>query len=742
MRLRPTHDDHALSFLDAVDLTIPMPPPGELSVRIDGTMIGGRVAFVLVDELTPGERVWVVGSRGGEGAGPCHPAFGGECLGIIPPLGLMGTANADSNGQATVAFNTPTLPAGSLVSIQAAAPRAGGAAMSHPVTFQVLDRHGLATRPSNLTCTAPDRPLSTASVSLDRVYPFVDFNNAIALEQAPDTPGWWYVAEQPGRIYRFVDDPSTHSTELVVDIRSRVNDSSNEAGLLGMAFHPDFATNGEVYLNYTANGLTTRISRFTSTDGGATFDANSEVIVLSIAQPFTNHNGGSLAFGPQGYLYIGMGDGGSANDPGDRAQDPDELLGKVLRIDINAPTYAIPPDNPWADGVGGRPEVYAIGIRNPWRFSFDSATGDLWLGDVGQDKWEEVSIIERGGNYGWKIREAAHCRTGTNCATAGLIDPVAEIEQQGFFASYSVVGGVVYRGTEIPELQGRFLYNDYYTGDIWSVAENPAAGVYSGAPLIEDSGRTLSHWTYGPDGEAYALDYNNGVYRLERNSPPANDPFPQTLSTTGCFDPLDPATPADGLIPFQVNHPFWSDGADKERWLAIPDSETIEVTTDGDFILPIGSVVVKHFRVDGDLVETRLLMRHDDGAWAGYAYLWNTAQTDADLLRASQTVILPSSELYAIPQSRRVLSVPHRGGRRHSGPRGRPTQPGSRVSERASPSAHHSRRCRHAHRTQLAQHLVVAAPTKRRGGPRRGAGPGLAARELQLLPPTLWRRRR
>lgn len=642
----PPSADGPLAFLDPVDLTAPLPPPGDLSLRIDGTGIAGSSATVRIEGLTPGERVYLIRSLGGEGLGPCHPALGGECLGVTGPLGLGGTAQAGGAGQAAIDLVFPNMPPGTELWLQAVAPRQGGAAMSHPLSREVLAEVGLVTRPANPTCVAHDRPLNTASASLNRVYPGVDFTDAVSLEQAPGVGGWWYVAEQPGRVRRFEDNPGVSTSTVALDIRSRVNDGG-ELGLLGMAFDPDFSTTGHVYLNYTASGPKTRISRFTSSDGGVTIDDASEEILLTINQPYSNHNGGNVAFGPDGMLYIGMGDGGSGNDPGNRAQNTFELLGKVLRIDVSTTPYRIPADNPWADGVGGAPEIYAIGMRNPWRYSFDKATGELWLGDVGQDKFEEISIIELGGNYGWKIREGANCRSGSTCDSAGMIDPVAEYAHQGF-SSRSVVGGLVYRGSEIPELTGKYLYNDFYTGDVWSIENDPAAGVFNGDPFLETN-RVISHWTYGPDDEAYALDYYSGVYRLERNSPAANDPFPQTLSATGCVDQGDPTQPDSGMIGFAVNHPFWSDEADKERWFALPDNAEITVGGDGDYDLPIGSVVMKHFRVDGALVETRLLMHHDDGQWAGYAYVWDANETDAVLLGAGETLSLPNGDDYAIP---------------------------------------------------------------------------------------------
>jgi len=505
---------------------------------------------------------------------------------------------------------------------------------------------GLETRPSNPDCVAPDRPLSTADVSLNRVFPGVSFNDAMWLGQSADIPGFWYVAELDGEVRRFEDSAGVSTANLVLDITDRVAMGS-EAGLLSIAFHPDFAGQGSLYVSYTAAGLpyVSRVSRFQSTDGGVSFDPSSEEILISVDQPYTNHNGGHIAFGPDGYLYWGLGDGGSGGDPLNSGQDLSSLLGKLLRIDVDgAAPYAIPGDNPFAAG-GGRAEIYAYGLRNPFRFSFDDQTGELWLGDVGQNSWEEIDKIELGGNYGWRVREGAHCfNPPVGCNPAGLIDPIVEYPNSGA----SVIAGVAYYGSEIPELNGTFLFIDHYVGDLFGVVYDPVTGAPHRVTLASGTGRNLTTFATGLDQEAYAIDRWNGVYRLERNDVAVVDPFPSLLSQTGCFSPADPKTPASGVIDYSLNHPFWSDGADKERFLAIPDGETITIEADGDWSFPNGTVLAKHFRVDDALVETRLFMRHDDGEWAGYAYEWNAEQTDATLLPGGRLLEL-ADQPWSIP---------------------------------------------------------------------------------------------
>ena len=507
---------------------------------------------------------------------------------------------------------------------------------------------GFATRPANPTCLAPQRPVVDAAVQL--VQPFnVRPTLAIALAQPPGDPDWWWLATQRGTIYRFRNQPGVDSWEIVVELGDKVDDDPNEGGLLGMAFHPDFATNGQVYLDYTAPSttaeLTTTVSRFTSSDG-ATLDLASEQILLTVDQPYGNHNGGHVVFGPDGYLYIGLGDGGFAGDPQGNGQNTNTLLGSILRIDVDGGSpYAIPPDNPFAAG-GGAPEIYAWGLRNPWRFSFDPLNGDLWVGDVGQDTLEEIDVVERGGNYGWNTMEGDACHDPVaDCDPTGLQPPIAVLPHTG--GDQSITGGVVYRGALIPALQGLYVFADYVSGRLYSVTYDPVTG----APVTElllETGRKFTHFAHGLDGEVYLLDHNSGIWRLEPAAvaPPA-DPFPEWLSQTGCFDPADPSRPGSMLIPFTVAHPFWSDGADKERYLAIPDGTEITVGPDGILQLPVGSVTVKSFDVGGKRVETRLMVRHEDGFWAGYAYAWEG--TDARLLPAAATVEDGAGANWAIP---------------------------------------------------------------------------------------------
>lgn len=328
------------------------------------------------------------------------------------------------------------------------------------------------------------------------------FEQPVQITQPGDGSGRLFVVEQGGRI-RIVDADGSTPSGLFLDITDRV-ESGGEKGLLSMAFHPDYLRSGYFYVNYTASdhgNLYTVVSRFSRRDG-AHADQASEKILLRVAQPYGNHNGGQIAFGPDRFLYIGMGDGGSANDPDGNGQNDATLLGALLRIDVNreqaGKPYTIPSGNPFVARTGARPEIWAYGLRNPWRFSFDVLNGNLWLADVGQDEVEEIDLIERGGNYGWNIMEGNICTPDVNksCEKSGLKMPVHTYRHPEGFA---VTGGFVYRGHAIPELCGTYLFADYVSGRIWGLRYN-GMEVTSHRLLIEpDTGSILLRRVLGGD---------------------------------------------------------------------------------------------------------------------------------------------------------------------------------------------------------------------------------------------------
>jgi len=474
------------------------------------------------------------------------------------------------------------------------------------------------------------------------------FSNPLLVMQAPGDSGYLMVVEQGGAIYR-VNTSGTPVKSLFANLVNLVDSGSNEAGLLGLAFHPDYASNRQVFVSYTTSddpvadstvNLRSRVSRFIALPDGSAIDTGvARRDVLEQAPPFTNHNGGHIAFHPSdGYLYVGLGDGGDAGDPQNNAQNTNSWLGKILRIDVNVTDgewssgthYKIPPSNPYAGG-GGAPEIYALGLRNPWRWSFDRQNGDLWVGDVGQGAYEEIDRIVSGGNYGWRQREGAHCyNPATGCQTAGMTEPVVEYTHSG--GRCSVTGGYVYRGAAISALQSRYVYGDFCTGEIWSIPSGTTGPV---PQLVLDSPHMISSFGEDSSGEIYVVRHgpNGGVFRLTASGgTPAGPTAPAQLTQTGCVATGNPMQPASGLVSYEINAPFWSDGVVKERYLSVPNGTTIGRTTEGRFEFPPGSVLMKNFRQGGTLIETRLLMRHPDGGWEGYSYEWNAGQTEATLV--------------------------------------------------------------------------------------------------------------
>lgn len=507
---------------------------------------------------------------------------------------------------------------------------------------------GLDQRPSNTTCLAGDAPSTQVTLALQRAFANLSFSSPVGLLQAPGSSTRWFVIEQAGRVRQFANDAAVAASTNFIDISARVR-SGGEMGLLGLAFHPQFPTDARVYLSYTTGDpqLVSRISEFRSTDGGQTLDPASERILLTVNQPATNHNGGHIAFGPDGFLYIGLGDGGSGGDPWGsigNGQNTQTLLGKLLRIDISAENgavrYRIPAGNPFAantpcntgSGAQACPEIYALGLRNPWRWSFDRVSGELWLGDVGQNAWEEIDRIVAGGNYGWRCREGAHAFNSSCGPAQNLIDPVAEYDHT---AGQSVTGGYVYRGNAIPALAGRYVFGDFVSGRIWHIARDTTPTLQVSAGF--DSGLQIASFGQGADGEIYVVHYGGTLHRLVAGAT-GGGTIPTQLSATGCVNAANPAQPASGLIPYAPNAPFWSDGASKARWIALPNGQNISVGADGDWDVPNGTVLVKNFSLGTRLVETRLLMRHSNGSWGGYTYEWNANGTDATRVVGGRTV--------------------------------------------------------------------------------------------------------
>jgi glucose/arabinose dehydrogenase len=348
-----------------------------------------------------------------------------------------------------------------------------------------------------------------SQIKLERAFEKFTFDNPVGLEHREGYANMVYIIEQTGRIVSMNVKLPDEEPAIVLDIKDRVHDGG-EQGLLGVAFHPKKPN--EVYVNYTTKSETI-IARYDADPANPEMlDPKSEQILLTFKQPYSNHNGGQLAFGPDGYLYIATGDGGSGGDPHNNGQSLDTLLGKILRIDVNVKmekrAYAIPSDNPFIDK--GEPEIYAYGLRNPWRFSFDQETGKLWAADVGQDQLEEINHIELGKNYGWRIQEGTECyNPKSNCDASELEQPIYTYGRE---LGVSITGGYVYRGEQIPELKGWYVYSDYGMGTLWALREQED-GSFLNKSILE-SGQNITSFGRDSRGELYVCTQEGFILRL------------------------------------------------------------------------------------------------------------------------------------------------------------------------------------------------------------------------------------
>ena len=380
-----------------------------------------------------------------------------------------------------------------------------------------------APEPTSTEQTAPEQatPQQAPTIALAPAFGGLTFERPVALAFPGDDDDRALVVEQPGRILLLTGEDETWSATEFLDITDRVNDRSNEEGLLGLALDPDFESSGIFFVYYTASGpRRSVVSRFTVTDDDPDLaDAGSESIIIEVPQPYANHNGGQILFGPDGLLYIGLGDGGSAGDPRGNGQDLSTLLGSILRIDVSASGtgggYTVPSDNPLVGVEGARPEIWAYGLRNPWRFTFDRLTGELWTADVGQNALEEVDVIVPGGNYGWNVMEGSECfgTRGDSCDPEGFEAPVVEYGRDD---GCSITGGYVYRGSRLPSLQGRYIFGDYCSGKVWAFSRQPVDAVRAVDKSDEllDTNHKISSFGEDNSGEIYIISLVGGIYTL------------------------------------------------------------------------------------------------------------------------------------------------------------------------------------------------------------------------------------
>ena len=415
----------------------------------------------------------------------------------------------------------------------------------------------------------------------------------------------------------------------------------------GLAFHPGFATNGLVYLGGNGPGAKgakfSRVVRYQTERGTPwRFDLKSRVVIIEWLSD--GHNGADLCFGNDGMLYVTSGDGTSDSDMGAVGQDLSRLTSKVLRIDVDRPAegmrYSVPRDNPFVGQADARPETWAYGLRNPWKISADRESGQIWVGENGQDVWEMARLLGRGANYGWSVYEGSHpFYLSRKLGPQPLTKPTLEHHHS---EARSLTGGVVYRGTKLPGLRGAYIYGDYSTGKIWGARHDGKQVTWH--QELTDTPYAITGFGLDAQGELLVLDHVGGIYRLEPTPPVAATAavFPRKLSETGLFSSTKELKAEAGLIPYSVNSPLWSDGAHKERWLALPGDTKIGFTHNRAFDFPEGTVLVKEFALDLEAgnaasrrrLETRLLTKQA-GEWVGYTYVWNDAQTDAVLLGAA-----------------------------------------------------------------------------------------------------------
>lgn len=487
---------------------------------------------------------------------------------------------------------------------------------------------------------SPDPP---PPYRLVRAFPQVSFKGPVFIAQDPLSDRL-LVAEYDGLIYSFLPSDPAGKKDLFLDMGR---------GISAFSFHPRYKENGYVFVFSHADnklpsriGQTSRVSRFQLEAGSDPPRLRKDSETIVVEWPSGGHNGGEAIIGPDGYLYISTGDGTSGSDKNDSGQNLTDLHAVMMRIDVEHPSegrnYSIPKDNPFVDTPGARPEIWAYGFRNPWRFSFDPTTGRPWVGDVGQDIWEMIELSHKGANHGWSVMEGTHpFLPNRQRGPTPITPPVVEHHHS---ECRSITGGYVYQGSKFSELNGAYLYGDYQYGKVWGLRYNAKANKITWHKELAVSTVKISSFGVGRDGSIYALDYDAGhIAQLER-SPPAratSSSFPRKLSETGVFASVRAHKVAPGVVPYSINAPFWSDGASKERFFALPANARIAFKEGRPWVWDDGGITVKSFALELEAgnpkskryIETRIMLKQDD-QWLGYSYRWNDAQTDAFLVEA------------------------------------------------------------------------------------------------------------
>ena len=590
---------------------------------------------------------------------------------VTPPL--FGTATVDAAGQILYAHTTGT-PVSDSFTYRVSGP--GGPSV--PATVTITFSNSLRIANSTLNVPSSPPPLAT-----QLGVAFSGLTGPVCLATPPGETLRLFVC-QKGGLLRVIQDVTAASPTIstfldlpsLLTSRGEAISTASEQGLLGVAFHPGYATNRYFYVFYSvtiSGSVYERVSRFTAQAGNPNAaDTTSELVLIQQFDQAGNHNGGDLHFGADGYLYVSLGDEGNQNDTLNNSQTiTKDFFSGILRIDVDKlpgnlePTphasvpldagvarYSVPADNPFvgATAFNGsalsgnvRTEFWAVGLRNPWRFSFDEPTGELWCGDVGQDTYEELDVVVKGGNYGWAYREAAHngpksAQAPANFDTLYGKAPLHEYTHgSGTMQGSSITGGLVYRGTRFPSLAGSYIFADYVSGNVWSLVRNGGS-----APTVTRIAGEVGIVAFGADpsnGDVLLADYDgNRILRLTIET--VTTSYPATLSETRLFADLTDLAPAPGVLPYAPVLPFWSDYAVKSRWFTIPDgSSTMTWSRDGVWTFPNGEIWVKHFDIETTRgnpatkkrIETRLLVKNASGAY-GVSYQWNAAGTEATLV--------------------------------------------------------------------------------------------------------------
>lgn len=459
-----------------------------------------------------------------------------------------------------------------------------------------------------------------AQPAVERAFPNLSFDRPVDLQHAGDGSNRLFVLEQhQGRVRVFQDDQATTEAGVFLDIGDRLS-TDNEEGLLGIAFHPDYEANGHFFVYYSAsNPLRSVVSRWTVSADPYSADAASELVIIEIPQPYSNHNGGQILFGPDGYLYIGLGDGGDGGDPQDYAQNPRSLLGSILRIDVDASTeaerYRIPADNPFAGHPEYKHEIFAIGVRNPWRMSFDPVTGWLWAGDVGQGRREEINVIELGKHYGWDIMEGTLDHEPDSSVPADSLTP--PVWEYGRDLGISVTGGHVYHGSRNPDLVGRYIFADFATARIWALTYDGTAP--ADVDFLLQASFNIPAFGVSEAGEFYILGFDGQIHRFVASEGTGVEPDEKPAAFA--LEAIYPNPFTDRVtIPFRID-------ASTQVSLAVFDLLGRDVRSILDASLPAGvhaaewdgadaagrrvseGAYIVRLRVDGAAVESRVTIR-------------------------------------------------------------------------------------------------------------------------------------